>query len=33
MEKLLSSEEFLRHFEAIWEEDPKVRYRNPDAWV
>jgi hypothetical protein len=29
----LTSEEFLRIYEILWEEGPKVKYLNPDNWV
>jgi hypothetical protein len=25
--------EFLRIYDAIWEEGPKVQYKNPDKWT
>jgi len=27
-----SSKDFLAGFDEIWEEGPKVKYKNPDAW-
>lgn len=32
-QKRLTSEEFLRIYEILWEEGPKVKYVNPDNWV
>ncbi len=31
-QKRLSSEEFLKGFDAIWKEGPKTAYQNPNAW-
>lgn len=33
MRKRLSSEEFLKVAEQLWQVGPKVRYKNPDAWI
>jgi len=32
-QKRLTSEEFLRIYEILWEEGPKVKYVNPDGWI
>jgi len=29
----LSSKDFWRLFELLWEQGPAVRFRNPDAWI
>jgi len=31
--KRTSSEDFLRAFDAIYKEGPKVKFQNPDAWT
>jgi len=31
-QKRLSSEEFLKGFDAIWKDGPKTAYQNPNAW-
>jgi hypothetical protein len=31
-QKRLSSEEFLKIYDALWKEGPSVKYQNPDAW-
>lgn len=28
----LSSDEFLKIYDALWKEDPSVKYQSPDAW-
>ena len=33
MKKRLSSEDFLKVAEDLWQVGPKVRYKNPDAWI
>jgi hypothetical protein len=33
MAKRLSSDNFLKCFDAIWKRGPIVRYQNPDAWI
>jgi len=30
--KRLSSQEFLKVYDTIWQEGPKTFYKNPDAW-
>ena len=30
--KRLSSQEFLKIYDTIWQEGPKTEYRNPDNW-
>ena len=30
--KRLSSQEFLKGYDAIWREGPKTPYQNPNAW-
>ena len=30
--KRLSSQEFLKVYDAIWQEGPKIFYKNPDNW-
>jgi len=30
--KRLSSKEFLKVYDAIWQEGPKTQYQNPDGW-
>ncbi len=30
--KRLSSQEFLKVYDAIWQEGPKTEYKNPDNW-
>ena len=30
--KRLSSQEFLKIYDAIWQEGPKAEYKNPDSW-
>jgi hypothetical protein len=32
-QKRLTSEEFLRIYEILWKEGPKVKYMNPENWV
>ena len=31
-QKRLSSEEFLKVYDALWKEGPEVKYQTPDAW-
>jgi hypothetical protein len=31
-QKRLTSAEFLRLYETLWQEGPKVKYVNPDNW-
>ena len=31
--KRLSSRDFLRLADALWERGVKVEYKNPDAWI
>jgi len=30
--KRLSSQEFLKVYDTIWQEGPKTEYKNPDNW-
>ena len=30
--KRLSSEEFRKVYDDLWEEGPKIQYQSPDAW-
>jgi hypothetical protein len=30
--KRLSSQEFQKVYDTIWQEGPKTEYRNPDSW-
>jgi hypothetical protein len=30
--KRFSSQEFLKIYDAIWQEGPKIFYKNPDNW-
>jgi hypothetical protein len=32
-QKKLSSQEFLKVYETIWQDGPKIKYQNPDAWI
>ena len=32
MKKRLSSKDFLKGFDRIWEKGPEVKYSNPDNW-
>jgi len=29
----LSSAEFLKVYNGLWREGPRVKYKNPDAWI
>jgi hypothetical protein len=31
-QKRLSSDEFLKIYETIWKEGPKIKYQSPDSW-
>lgn len=31
-QKRLSSDEFLKVYETIWREGPKIKYQSPDSW-
>jgi len=33
MRKRLSSEDFLKLVEELWQPGPKVKYQNPNAWM
>ena len=33
MRKRLSSEDFLKRVEELWQAGPKVKYQNPSAWI
>ena len=33
MRKRLSSEDFLKRAEELWQAGPKVKYQNPNAWI
>ena len=32
MRRRMSSKDFLKFFDCIWEAGPTVRYQNPDKW-
>ena len=32
LKKLRSAPDFLKNYDAIWEEGPKTFYKNPDNW-